>query len=89
MKGRQLAVRMTLCQTVTPHLMKLKKTKVSMNSAGLGSIYLQNLEWCLGVYVQQFVFHRESPVLSVNLGHCSGLGVLCEAAAQMFKMKNT
>lgn len=23
----------------------------------------------LGVNVQQFVFHRESPVLSVNLGH--------------------
>lgn len=24
--------------------------------------------WELGVSVQQFVFHRESPVLSVNLG---------------------
>lgn len=62
MKWRQLAIRMTLCQTVTPHLMKLNRNKVllSEQKAGFGRmiyfrVYKRTWAWfqCAAVCVSQ------------------------------------
>lgn len=56
---------MTLCQAVTPHLMKLNKSKVLWMWQKLildilfTLVSINRLQ--LGFNVQQFVFHRESP----------------------------
>lgn len=75
---------MTLCQAVTPHLMKLSKNKVLLSEQRPGlwtsDLTLESINRLeLGFNVQQFVFHRESPApasRSVSWSHVSALVLL-------------